>query len=116
MNFENISDKELWKIANSFMDNLMDGSTEINHAKHTRDFTPRLLKIVTPDNLKSMCESYQKDKGYFSNREPVAVIKRPDAAAFIWKQSFTKAKGDFVAEMLLVHRAGKFLVEHVMVF
>ncbi len=116
MNFESMSDEELWTIANRFMDNLMEGSSEINHAKHTRDFTPRLRSIVTQDNLRTMCETYQKDKGLFSHREDVAVIKRPDAAAFIWKQNFTHAEGDFVAEMLLVHRDGKFLVEHVMVF
>ncbi len=116
MNFENITDKELWIIANRLMDNLMDGSTEINHAKHTKDFTSRLQKIVSSESFKTMCESYQRDKGYFSSRKQVAVIKRPSAAAFIWKQSFTKVKGDYVAEMLVVHRNGKFLVEHVMVF
>jgi hypothetical protein len=44
------------------------------------------------------------------------VFKRPGAAAIVWKQRFTKAPGEFVAEMLLIEKDGAFLVDHVMVF
>ncbi len=42
------SDMEILAIADPIMDNLLEGSTEIDHEKHTRDFTrlrrkPRLL-------------------------------------------------------------------------
>jgi hypothetical protein len=63
-----------------------------------------------------VCAQYQCNKGFFLERVPVAVFKRPDSAAFVWKQGFTKAKGEFVAEMVLVHQGGNFLVDHVMVF
>ena len=32
------------------MDNCLNGSNEDNHAKHTRDFTERMRKIVTPES------------------------------------------------------------------
>lgn len=32
--------------------------------------TDRLKKIVTPDYLRRICEQYQREKGYFSQREP----------------------------------------------
>jgi len=35
------------------MDNCLEGSNEVNHAKHVRDFTDRLKNVVTPGNLKS---------------------------------------------------------------
>ena len=116
MNFENLTEKELWDIANPIMDNLMDGSTEVDHLKHCQDFTQRMLDIVTAEYLEKLCTQYQYDKGFFSERVPIAIFKRPDSVAFVWKQSFTKAKGEFVAEMILVHQNGKFLVDHVMVF
>jgi hypothetical protein len=34
----------------------------------------------------------------------------------VWRQWFTKAHGEYVAEMLLVERDGKYLVDHAMVF
>jgi hypothetical protein len=116
MNFEKMSEKEILEIANPIMDNLMDASTHIDHERHIRDFTDRMKNIVTEDYLQKICKSYQSEKGFFSERIPVAVFKRPDSAAIVWKQSFTKAKGEFVAEMVLVHHNGKYMCDHAMVF
>jgi len=116
MNFEKMSEKEILDIANPIMDNLMNASTDIDHERHTRDFTDRMKRIVTRDYLQKVCEDYQAEKGFFGERKPVAVFKRPDSAAIVWKQSFTNAKGEFVAEMVLVHQNGRFLCDHAMVF
>lgn len=116
MTMESMSEDEILRIANPIMDNLMDASTTIDHARHIRDFTGRMKAIVTKEYLQKVCEKYQQEKGYFTTREPVAVFKRPGGAAIIWKQWFSKAPGEFVAEMLLVEKDGKFLVDHAMVF
>ena len=116
MNFEEMSEEKILDIANPIMDNLMNASTNIDHQGHTRDFTDRMKRIVTRDYLQKVCEDYQAEKGFFAERKPAAVFRRPDSAAIVWRQSFTKAKGDFVAEMVLVHQSGKFLCDHVMVF
>ena len=116
MNFEEMTDQEILDIANPIMDNLMDASTEIDHERHVKDFTDRMKNIVTKEHLQKVCEQYQNGKGFFSMCESVAVFKRPETAAIIWKQWFTKAQGEFVAEMLLVYKNGKYLVDHVMVF
>ncbi len=47
MKFTEMTDKEILNIVEPIMDNLMDASTEINHKKHTRDFSDRLKAIVT---------------------------------------------------------------------
>lgn len=116
MTLERMSDEQILAITNPIMDNLMEASTAIDHERHVRDFTERLKSFVTREHLRRVCENYQSEKGYFSRREPIAVFKRPGAAAIIWKQWFTKAQGEFVAEMLLTERDGKYLVDHVMVF
>lgn len=114
--FDQMTEQQLWNIANPIMDNLMDASTRIDHARHVRDFTERMKAIVTPDYFQCICQQYQAEKGYFTTRTPVAVFRRPDTAALVWKQSFTKAPGEFVAEMVLAHRDGRYWVDHVMVF
>jgi hypothetical protein len=116
MSLESMSDDEVLGIANPIMDNLMDASTAIDHERHIRDFTERMKSIVTKEYLQRVCEQYQREKGFFAGREPVAVFRRPGAVAIIWKQWFTKASGEFVAEMLLVEKDGKYLVDHAMVF
>lgn len=116
MNFEQLSEQQILAIAEPIMDNLIDASTQRDHARHVRDFTGRLQAIVTPDYFDCVCRQYQAEKGFFTTRTPVAVFRRPDSAAIIWKQSFTKAPGEFVAEMVLVYRDGRYCVDHVMVF
>lgn len=116
MNFLTLSDTEILAIANPMMDHLMDASTRLDHAAHVRDFTDRIKAIVTPEHLEYVCRQYQADKGFFTDRTAVAVFKRPDSAAVVWKQHFSKAEGDYVAEMMLVHREGRYLIDHVMVF
>ena len=112
----NKTDEEILSVANPIMDNLMEGSTEINHEKHTRDFTDRIKHIVTKDYLERICKQYQAEKGFFSKREFVAVFRRPSSIAVVWKQWCTMQDGEFVAEMVLVEKESKYLVDHVMIF
>lgn len=116
MNFEELSEKEILDIANPIMDNLMQASTDIDHERHVRDFTDRAKGIVTKEHLDKVCKRYQKEKGQWLHREAVAVLRRPDSAAIIWKQFCSKARGEYVAEIVLVHKDGRFLVDHAMVF
>lgn len=110
------SDAEILAIANSIMNNLMDASTAIDHDRHVADFTDRLKAIVTKEHLEKVCRQYQSEKGYFGAREAVAVFRRPRSVAIVWKQRFTKQAGEYVAEMVLVEKDSRFLVDHVMVF
>jgi hypothetical protein len=116
MELANKSDIEILAVANPIMDNLMEGSTEINHEKHTRDFTDRLKSIVTKTYLQTVCKKYQTEWGYFSEREFVAIFRRPSSIAIVWKQSCTKKAGEFVAEIVLVEKDSKILVDHAMVY
>ena len=116
MSFEQMTDQEIWDIANPIMDNLMGASTHIDHAKHVQDFTKRMHKIVTSEYFEHVCKLYQSEKGFFTERVPVAIFKRPNSTAIVWRQYFSKAPGEFVAEMVLVKEGGKYLVDHVMVF
>ena len=116
MNFEEMSEQEIMDIANPIMDNLMQASTDIDHERHVRDFTDRAKAIVTKEHLKRVCTIYQEEKGSWLERDLVAVFRRPDSAVIIWKQFVSKAKGEYVAEIVLTYCNGKFLVDHAMVF
>ena len=116
MNFENLSEQEILAVAAPIMDNLMEASTRIDHVAHVRDFTDRLKRLVTRNYLEQVCRQYQAEQGFFAARTPIAVFRRSDSAAIIWKQYFTKAKGEFVAEMVLTYQNGTYLCDHVMVF
>jgi hypothetical protein len=110
------SDAEILAIATPIMDNLMEASTQIDHARHIRDFSPRLKAQLTPARLAAICQDYQSSKGFFTQRTLVALFRRPESVAIIWRQSFSLQAGEFVAEMVLIEQDGRYLVDHVMVF
>jgi hypothetical protein len=110
------SDAEIMSVANPIMDNLMDASTKIDYDRHISDFTARLKSVLPKERLEAICRDYQMTKGFFAKRELVAVFRRSESVAVIWKQGFTKQPGEFVAEMVLVQQNGRYLVDHVMVF
>ena len=116
MDLSQKTDSEIMSIANPIMDNLMDASTAIDYERHIKDFTDRLKSVLSKERLEWICQDYQDTKGFFAKREFVATFRRPDSVAIVWKQTFTKQPGDFVAEMVLVQQDGKYLVDHVMVF
>jgi hypothetical protein len=116
MNLAHQSDAEILAVANPLMDNLMDASTHIDYEQHVRDFTDRLKSQLSKERLVGICREYQSSKGFFASREFVRVFRRPDSVAVVWKQTFTLQAGEFVAEMVLVQRDDKYLVDHVMVF
>jgi hypothetical protein len=110
------SDAEILAVVDPIMDNLMDASTAIDYERHIRDFTERAKSVLSKASLESICEQYQSTKGFFAKREFVAAFRRPNSVAVVWRQWFTKHPGEFVAELVLVQREGKYLVDHVMVF
>lgn len=110
------TDEEIMKVVNPIMDNLMAASTDIDHERHVRDFTDRIKNIVTRQYLERICVQYQTEKGYFTDREVVAIFRRPDSLAVIWRQKFSKMPGEYVAELVLVEENSRYLVDHVMVF
>ncbi len=116
MDLAHKSDEEILTVADPIMDNLMEASTAIDYARHTRDFTERARSVLSKGALESLCKHYQDTKGFFAQRTFVAVFRRPESVAVIWRQRFTKASGEFVAEIVLVQQGDKYLVDHVMVF
>ena len=116
MDFMTASDATILDIADPIMDNLMDASTAIDHERHVQDFTDRAKSVLTKEWFQTICQDYQRAKGYFDKREFVAVFRRQESVAIVWKQWFTKQPGEYVAELVLIQQGGRFLVDHAMVF
>ena len=116
MNLLSKLDDEILEVVNSLMDNLMDGSTEIDHAKHTRDFSSRIINHISPDQLEKICKGYQAKWGTFQRREFISLFRRSDSVAVIWKQFVSKIPDEFVAEAVFKEENGRVVVDHVLLF
>ena len=113
MNWLEMSESEILAIANPIMDNLMQASTEVDHARHVKDFTDPLKSIVTKENLEAQCKEYRAKLGYFAEREFVAVFRKETDTAIFWKQKYTKSNGEHIAFLRLISANGQISVQNV---
>ena len=110
------SDEDILAVVNPLMDNLMEGSTEIDYAKHVRDFTDRLKSLVSEEGLKRMCAHYQADVGFFTDREVLSVFRRRDSVGVVWRQAASKTDDELIASVVVVEQDGRYLVDHALVY
>ena len=105
--------KQILKIIEPIMDNCLEGSNEGDYNKHTKDFTERLKKIVTPENLKSQLE--YRPHGSFTKREFKFLVKREKSIGVVWKQFISKTDEEFVNHAIFVEKNGTVLIEHCLI-
>lgn len=109
-------DEAILDAVTPIMDNLMQGSAEIDHAKHTRDFTDRMKAQISPERLEAICRDYQARIGFFGKREFVSLFRRERSVAVVWRQWASGSSDEFVAEAVFVPAGEAWQVDHAMVF
>lgn len=102
MKLNELSDEEIVQLATPIMDNLMDGSTQRNWEKHTKDFAPGLRAQLPEDELLRQCNAYQASHGDFASRDLMGVMRHPDYVSLYWKQRMTKVQDEYLAVLSLV--------------
>lgn len=115
MNWLEMSDKEIMEIVTPIMDNLMQASTDIEHERHIRDFSDRLKKIVTKENLENQCKEYREKLGFFSKRDLVGIFRKRNDVRVFWRQWYTKSNDEYVAFIHLSENNGRLEVINVSV-
>lgn len=105
------SDGEILHIAAPIMDNLMEGSTEIDWEKHVRNHTERAKKMIAKEELERQCNEYQAKFGFFTDREFMGVTRHQDYVNIIWKQKVSESSNEFIAVLSLIQHKGRYLVD-----
>lgn len=116
LKFKQNNQAQLLAIAESYMNTLMQASTDKDYQQHIQHFSKRLKILLDEQRFHAVVEQYQQEKGFFKARTFVASFVRPYSFAVVWRQTFTQVQGDYVAEMVLIEEDGKLVVDHVMVF
>ena len=113
MNFVEMEENEILKIVEPIMDNCLRGSNENNHVKHTRDFTERMKKIVTPENLKLQLS--KEPRAFFTERKFIHLFRRKSSIGIIWMQFISTSNDDLMNQAIFVQRKDKILIDHCMI-
>ena len=113
MNFVEMEENEILKIVEPIMDNCLRGSNENNHVKHTRDFTERMRKIVTPENLRLQLS--KKPRVFLTERKFIKLFRRQDSIGIIWKQFISTSNDELMNQAIFIERNEQILIDHCMI-
>ena len=108
-----MEEDEILSVVEALMDNCLEGSNENNHAKHVKDFTNRMKRIVTPENLEQQLS--QSPRSYFRERKFIALFKRENSVAVVWKQYISLSEDELVNQAIFVQRDNRILIDHCMI-
>ena len=113
MIFVEREEDEILRIVEPIMDNCLNGSNEDNHAKHTRDFTERMRKIVTPENLKLQLS--KEPRALFVERKFIYLFRRQSSIGVIWKQYISTSNDELMNQAIFLEKNEKILIDHCMI-
>ena len=113
MKFTDMKEEAILSIVEPLMDNCLNGSNEDDHARHVRDFTDRMRRIVTPENLERQLS--QNPRAFFTSREFVYLFRRRDSIGVVWKQYMSSSSDEFMNQAIFVEQDNKILIDHCMV-
>ena len=113
MQFVEMEEEDILRIVEPIMDSCLNGSNEDNHAKHTRDFTERMRKIVTPENLRLQLS--KKPRVFFTERKFIKLFRRQDSIGIIWKQFISTSNDELMNQAIFVERNEQIFIDHCMI-
>ena len=113
MNFVEMNDGEILRLIDPIMDNCLSGSNENNHAKHVRDFTQRMRKIVTPENLALQLST--EPRSFFTDREFIHLFRRQNSIGVLWKQYISTSDDELLNQAIFVASNDRILIDHCMI-
>ena len=113
MKFIKMQENEILKIVEPVIDNCLNGFNENNHAKHTRDFTERMRKIVTPENLKLQLS--KEPRAVFTERKFIYLFRRQSSIGIIWKQYISTSNDELMNQAIFLEKNEKILIDHCMI-
>ena len=113
MKFIEMKENEILGIVEPIMDNCLNGSNENNFAKHARDFTERMRKIVTPENLK--LQLAKEHRAFFTERKFIYLFRRQSSIGVIWKQYISTSNDELMNQAIFLEKNEKILIDHCMI-
>ena len=101
MQFFEKDEEDIVNIANPILDNLVEGSNEMDYEKISKHFSKEMLEEVNESNLKKQWKTNQILTSLSTRREYLGCLYRGRFVTVLWKQLSFKVQGDHLAVLVL---------------
>ena len=102
LDFSKKLDKEILKIAEPIMDNLIEGSNEFDYKKFSKDFSRLMMEAVPEEEFRSQLDKLNSTTGKIENkREFIGCVRRDTGVTILWVGYFEKIQGEVLSQLSL---------------
>ena len=109
-NPETGKDKELLKVANPMMDNILKGIREKSYEVYIRDFDEKTRAGITVKKFNDLVKNLEHYHGEYKSREFIEILTKNDLKKVIWKAEFSKVANGISLELVLAKQNNEWKV------
>ena len=107
-----LDDREILRIAEPMMDDVMLGLARGDYALHSRHFSVDLKSAIPADAFAEGAAASAATRGAPGERELLCLFRKPKAFTLVWDQRFASAEGQTMAMMTVALKGGRYFVDH----
>jgi hypothetical protein len=110
------TDNELLEIANPLWDDLVKHSNSKDYQGFTKDFSARMLMGANEIEIGKQWANNEVITSLSNEREFLGCIRRDGFVTLLFKQTSTKASGEFLGRLVLGEEDGKIKIFGATIF
>ena len=95
------SDAQIIALAEPVLQNLLDGSHELNYEKFSRDFSHGMKTVMPRDMFMEQSIGIQHVRGKCVARKALGVLRKNQTALVVWSAQYEKTADDMLIQLKL---------------
>ncbi len=107
MNITELSDEEIFEIANPLWDELLKYSNNSNYLKFIRHFSYEFKKAANEVEIGKQFAKATLTKNLDRNLDPLGIIRRDEYVTVLYRQRNTKRPGEWLGRLVLGYEEGE---------
>lgn len=95
------SDDEIIALAEPLLQNLLDGSFELNYEKFSRDFSHGMMTVMPHEMFMEQSVGIRQVRGKCISRKALGVLRKNKTALLVWSAQYEKTSDDMLIQLKL---------------
>lgn len=114
-NIVELSDTEITELADPLLQNLLDGSNELNYEKFSRDFSHGMKTVMPHEMFMEQSVGIRQVRGECIARKALGVLRKNKTALVVWSAQYEKTSDDMLIQLKLSYENDRLVISGALI-
>ena len=114
-NIVDLTDTEIIELAEPLLQNLLDGSDELNYEKFGRDFSHGMKTVMPHGMFMEQSVGIRQVRGKCVARKALGVLRKNKTALVIWCAQYEKTSDDMLIQLKLNYENDQLVISGALI-